>query len=108
MRNILKVKVENSFFGKLLHESWMLKRSLSDKITNHKIDEIYDTAQKYGALGGKLLGAGEGGFFLIFANPERQPKIISQLNHLLRVPFEFENFGSQVIFYQPDSSQNLP
>ena len=89
-------------FGKLLHESWKIKRKLSDKITNPQINEIYDKACEYGALGGKLLGAGGGGFFLIFARPEDQPKIINQLNRLLRVPFEFENFGSQVIFHQPD------
>ncbi|MFC1931529.1 kinase [Chloroflexota bacterium] len=89
-------------FGKLLHESWQLKRSLSDKITTPEIDDIYDTACRAGAIGGKLLGAGGGGFLLLFAEPEVQPRIKAKLNHLLHVPFRFENHGSQIIFYAPE------
>jgi D-glycero-alpha-D-manno-heptose-7-phosphate kinase len=88
-------------FGKLLHESWQLKRSLSHKISNHHMDEIYTTALKAGAVGGKLLGAGGGGFMLFLAPPERQPEIKYRLKHLLHVPFEFDDLGSQLIFYQP-------
>lgn len=86
-------------FGKLLHESWQLKRSLTDKISNPQIDEIYTAAREAGALGGKLLGAGGGGFILFFAKPEDQPRIKERLKGLLHVPFRFENGGSQIIFY---------
>ena len=64
-------------FGDLLHETWMLKKKLSTRISNKKIDEIYDTARSEGAIGGKLLGAGGGGFILFFAQPENHAKIIS-------------------------------
>lgn len=100
--NVLNSGQDIKEFGKLLHESWMLKRSLCENITNTEIDKIYSTARENGAIGGKLLGAGGGGFFLIFARPEDQPKIIDKLNHLIRVPFEFEDTGSQIIIYQPD------
>ena len=89
--------------GKLMHESWQLKRSLSDKVSTPYIDEIYKTARKAGATGGKLLGAGGGGFVLIFAKPERQKAIRQKLKRLLEIPFKFETMGSQIIFYQPNS-----
>lgn len=88
-------------FGTLLHQSWMYKRELSNKVSTPEIDAIYDAAIKAGASGGKLLGAGGGGFILIFAKPENHIKIKSVLNHLVHVPFNFENTGSQVILYQP-------
>ena len=90
-------------FGKMLDESWQLKRSLSDKITTSTIDDLYDTAMRAGALGGKLLGAGGGGFILFFVEPHNKPKVRESLKQLLEVPFRFENLGSQIIFYQPDS-----
>ncbi|OGX24661.1 MAG: kinase [Omnitrophica WOR_2 bacterium RIFCSPHIGHO2_02_FULL_48_11] len=92
-------------FGKLLNDSWKLKRSLSGKISTPHIDEIYETAIAAGAIGGKLLGAGGGGFALIFAAPEVQPKIKEKLSKLLLVPFKFESLGSQIIFYQPNSGR---
>ena len=88
-------------FGSLLHESWKLKKSLSDKITTPQIDEIYESARESGAIGGKLIGAGGGGFMLIFAKPEDQPKIKEKLKGVLLVPFQFESNGSQIIVYQP-------
>lgn len=91
-----------SDFGRLLHESWMLKRSLSDKVSNAFVDQVYDTARKNGALGGKILGAGGGGFFLIFASPEKQAGIRESLKDLIYVPIRFEFGGSQVVLYQPD------
>ncbi|MBU1862097.1 MAG: kinase [Candidatus Omnitrophica bacterium] len=91
-------------FGKLLHENWELKRTLSSKITNAHIDEMYETARDAGALGGKLLGAGGGGFMLIFARPEDQLKIRERLGKLLYVPFKFQTAGSQIIFYSPGDS----
>ncbi|MGA1868159.1 MAG: kinase [bacterium] len=93
-----------SDFGELLHTNWNIKRSLTKKISNSHIDDIYFAARKAGAIGGKLLGAGGGGFFLIFAKPENQNKIKKALGHYLHVPFSFESFGSQVIFYSPNDS----
>jgi len=88
-------------FGKLLLESWKLKRSLTTKISNDSINEIYEVAIKAGASGGKLLGAGGGGFILFIAKPELHETIKQKLRHLLYVPFQFENTGSSIIFHQP-------
>ena len=90
-------------FGKLLHESWKLKRTLSDNITTSFIDDVYSSAMDAGAIGGKLLGAGGGGFMLIFAKPQNQPEIKKRLRKFLSVPFEFDRLGSQVIVFQPDA-----
>ena len=89
-------------FGQLLHESWQIKRSLSAKITTPAIDAIYQDAIKAGAIGGKILGAGGGGFMLLFVQPEKQQKVRDQLNHLVNVPFKFESTGSRVVLYQPN------
>ena len=89
-------------FGKLLNESWQIKRELSSKVSTPHIDQIYEIARSAGAIGGKLLGAGGGGFILLFVPPERQKRIREKLKNLLLVPFKFENLGSQIIFYQPD------
>lgn len=88
-------------FGKLLHESWMVKRSLTSKIAPAAIDEIYATARSAGAIGGKLMGAGGGGFMMLFARPEHHAHIATALHGLLQVPFSFERTGSQIILYQP-------
>lgn len=92
--------------GKLLHETWMLKRGLTAKITTPFIDGIYETARQAGAIGGKLLGAGGGGFMLFFVRPENQLRLKEQLKNLLHVPFEFETLGSHVI-YNMNSNDNL-
>ncbi len=89
-------------FGKLLHESWKLKRTLSNKVTTPYIDELYDKARRAGAVGGKLLGAGGGGFVLFFVPPAKQKTFKAAFKKLLHVPFEFEHLGSQIIFYQPN------
>ncbi len=86
-------------FGRLLHESWKIKRSLTNKISNGQIDSIYETGLKAGALGGKLCGAGSGGFMFFFAPPEAQAQIKERLKHLLYVPFRFDDLGSQIIFH---------
>ncbi|MEI9479709.1 MAG: kinase [Deltaproteobacteria bacterium] len=91
-------------FGKLLHESWMLKRSLTQRITNSLIDEIYLAGIGAGAVGGKLLGAGGGGFMLFFVKPELQPIVKEKLGKLLYVPFKFHNLGSQIIYYAPEEN----
>lgn len=89
-------------FGALLHQSWQLKRNLSQKVTTPEIDVLYEMAMRAGAIGGKILGAGGGGFLLIFARPEIQPLVRSALSHLIHVPFKFENSGSRVVLYQPN------
>jgi len=91
-------------FGKLLNESWQLKRSLSAKISTSQIDEIYEESIRAGAIGGKLLGAGGGGFLLLLAKPEMQQRIKEKLSNLLYVPFRFENLGSQIIFYEQNNN----
>ncbi len=85
-------------FGRLLHESWQIKRSLTDRISNDKIDTLYDKALRHGALGGKLLGAGGGGFILFFVPEDRQEDVKTALAENLYVPFSFEDFGSRVLY----------
>ena len=85
-------------FGRLLNETWQLKRSLTHLISNNQIDDIYEQALKAGAIGGKLCGAGGGGFILFFVPPEKQKNVKDSLK-LLHVPFRFENLGSQIIFH---------
>ncbi|MGE5280518.1 MAG: kinase [Deltaproteobacteria bacterium] len=90
-------------FGKLLHEAWLIKRTLSSKITTSTIDEIYRKARRAGATGGKLIGAGGGGFMLFFAPPERQAGVRRAMRSFLRVPFKFDDQGSQIVYYRPDT-----
>ncbi len=86
-------------FGELLHQAWQAKRALSEKVSNARVDALYEEARKAGAVGGKLLGAGGGGFILLFVPPEKQVKVRQQFNRLIEVPFEFEFSGSQIIFF---------
>ena len=88
--------------GKLLHESWQLKRSLSNKVSTLQIDEIYQAGIKAGAIGGKILGAGGGGFILFFAKPENHKNIYKKLNDLVHVSFRFDNMGSKIVVYEPN------
>lgn len=90
-------------FGKLLDQSWKLKRSTGSKISTDQIDLIYERAMKAGALGGKLLGAGGGGFMLFYVPKEKQESVKKELNELLLVPFRFEEEGTSVIYYVPES-----
>jgi D-glycero-alpha-D-manno-heptose-7-phosphate kinase len=93
-------------FGRLLHEQWMVKRSLTDLISNPVIDEMYETGRRAGAIGGKLLGAGGGGFLLFFVRPDERTKVKEALKKLLHVPFRFENLGSQIIYYAPEDNNH--
>ena len=88
-------------FGDLLHEAWQVKRSLSAAVSNGEVDGLYERARSAGALGGKLTGAGGGGFLLLFAPPERHRAVLDALDGRIHVPFEFESAGSQIIFYEP-------
>lgn len=89
-------------FGKLMREAWDSKRSLSDKVSNPHVDEMYNQALSAGALGGKLTGAGGGGFMLLFATPSVHREIRDRLNKLIYVPFKFDSSGSQIIFFDPE------
>lgn len=87
-------------FGRLLHDSWMLKKSISSSIAPGFVDDIYNCARQAGAIGGKLLGAGGGGFMLFFVTPEKKLEVCEALKELLLVPFEFETNGSQITYYE--------
>ncbi len=89
-------------FGRLLGESWKIKKSLGTGVSNPQIDAMYDAALSAGAVGGKLLGAGGGGFLLLYAEPPAQALVRRALSSLLEVDFRFENQGSQIVFYDPE------
>ncbi len=88
-------------FGELLDASWKVKRAVTSKVTTPLIDELYTSACDAGALGGKLLGAGGGGFMLFFVEPEKQAQVRARLKYVLEVPFAFERLGSQIIYHGP-------
>lgn len=89
-------------FGRLLDYTWKLKRGITSQISNDSIDDLYRKALGAGALGGKLLGAGGGGFLLFYAEKERQPYVRKVLEDLLYVPFKFEDHGTRVLHYTPE------
>lgn len=97
LESITSFQNNTVLFGELLDNQWRIKKSMSDSITNSQINQIYEIGMKAGAIGGKLLGAGGGGFMLFFAKPELHKSIIDSLSKLLLVPFKFENNGSQII-----------
>jgi D-glycero-alpha-D-manno-heptose-7-phosphate kinase len=88
--------------GRLLHESWLLKRELADSVSNRQVDEIYEAAREAGALGGKLLGAGGGGFMVFYAEGPAQKRICERLKNLIFVSIGIDNDGSKIVLYQPD------
>jgi D-glycero-alpha-D-manno-heptose-7-phosphate kinase len=99
---VLATELQNNnvdAMGEILHEGWMLKKSIISAISTSQIDEWYSIAMKAGATGGKLLGAGAGGFLMIYAPKERHLKIINSLNGLRQIPVKFETSGSKIIFY---------
>lgn len=96
--NILRGEKDIEAFGHLLHDAWEAKRSLSDRVSNGEIDALYRQALRAGAIGGKLTGAGGGGFLLLFVPPDRHAAVLDELKGQLHVPFELESSGSQVLF----------
>lgn len=95
-----------SDIGRLLHDSWRLKRELSDVVSTPEIDAIYDAAREAGALGGKLLGAGGGGFMLFYVEPEKQAAVRERLSSLIHVAFDIDTAGSRIVVYEPDGLEN--
>ena len=89
--------------SELLGETWEAKRSLSSSVSNPEIDEIYESARAVGAIGGKLIGAGGGGFILLFVPPSKQEAVKQRLSKLIHVPFHMERTGSQIIFFDPET-----
>jgi D-glycero-alpha-D-manno-heptose-7-phosphate kinase len=87
--------------GELLHESWRLKQELADNVSNPQIDEIYEAGREAGAIGGKLLGAGGGGFMVFLVEPDKRDQVRERLRKLVHVTVGFDHEGSKIIFYQP-------
>lgn len=90
-------------FGRLLDKSWKLKRQTGNAVSTNDIDELYDKGIAAGALGGKLLGAGGGGFLIFYVQPEKQEAVLNAMKDLLYIPFEFEDSGSSIIHYTPET-----
>jgi D-glycero-alpha-D-manno-heptose-7-phosphate kinase len=103
--DVLCSSADIRLIGEMLNDAWVLKRSLSDTISNASIDLIYQRARDAGALGGKLLGAGAGGFMLLFVEPRLREQVRDALSELVYVPFEFEHQGAQVIYFDPNTEQ---
>lgn len=88
--------------GDLLHDSWRLKRELAENVSNPQIDEIYEAGREAGAIGGKLLGAGGGGFMLFLVDPEKREQVRERLKNLIHVSVGFDTDGSKIVLYQPN------
>lgn len=101
-QDVLISKTDLSEFGRLLDYTWKLKRTITDKISNDSIDAVYQKAVEAGAIGGKLLGAGGGGFMLFYVEKDKQLQVRNALNELLYVPFAFENDGTRVMYYKAE------
>lgn len=93
-------------FGRLLDEQWRIKRGMHSGVSTSEIDAMYGVAVEAGALGGKLLGAGGGGFLLLFVRPEQQQRVTEALNKLLFVPTRFDHLGSQIIYYSHEDQHS--
>jgi D-glycero-alpha-D-manno-heptose-7-phosphate kinase len=102
LRDLLTLGKDLNEFGRLLHQAWEVKKSVEGTVSTPVIDEWYDRGLRAGALGGKLLGAGSGGFLLFFCEPHLQPRLRDALSDLRPVPFALEPDGSKVIFVGPE------
>ncbi|MBL7145640.1 MAG: kinase [Phycisphaerae bacterium] len=100
--DILNKPTDICEFGELLHETWKLKKQVGSGVSNNYIDDLYLKAHNNGAIGGKITGAGGGGFLLLFVPPEKQANVREALSQYIHVPFNFERTGSQIIFYEPE------
>lgn len=94
-------------FGRLLDHTWRIKRKTGNTVSTNSIDELYDKGLKAGALGGKLLGAGGGGFLVFYVEPDKQEKVKKAMEDLLYIPFEFEDGGTTVIHYSPETYEPI-
>ena len=94
-------------FGRLLDTTWRLKKGIGSAVSTGSIDELYEKGMKAGALGGKLLGAGGGGFLVFYVQPEKQEAVKAAMKDLMYIPFKFEDGGTQVIYYGPEEYENV-
>jgi len=99
IREILSSGTNIHGIGDALHRGWLLKKSITDEISSKQIDEYYERALKSGAMGGKLLGAGGGGFLLLYVEPQNQKTVRESLSNLFELPFHFENSGTRITYY---------
>lgn len=99
--DLLSCEDDISGFGELLNDTWQRKKSLSDQVSNEHIDRMYRVGRENGAIGGKLLGAGGGGFMLFFVRPRDRSRLKAAFREYTQVPFAFDRTGSQVIYYRP-------
>jgi D-glycero-alpha-D-manno-heptose-7-phosphate kinase len=102
MRDVLISGRDLCDFGRLLHETWQVKKGLESSISNTGIDDLYQRGMRAGALGGKLLGAGSGGFLLLFCEPQRQDAVRRVMTGAKEIPFQFEPQGSKIIYVGED------
>jgi D-glycero-alpha-D-manno-heptose-7-phosphate kinase len=102
--NVLSGSGDILDFGRLLNETWRLKKSLSDKVSSTFVDQVYEIAMRNGATGGKILGAGGGGFILLFVRPDCRDRLKQALDFLLHVPFQFDTSGSRIIYQSADGA----
>ena len=94
-------------FGRLLDNTWKLKRRTGGMVSTNSIDELYARGIQAGALGGKLLGAGGGGFLVFYVQPEKQNEVRKAMSDLMHIPFKFENGGTRVIYYTPEEYEPI-
>jgi D-glycero-alpha-D-manno-heptose-7-phosphate kinase len=99
LREVISSGQDLSQFGEILHENWILKKSLTDKTSSSEIDAYYARARKAGAIGGKLLGAGGGGFLLFYVEPDKHQSVINELKNLFHLKFGFDRSGSRITYY---------
>jgi D-glycero-alpha-D-manno-heptose-7-phosphate kinase len=99
IREVLSTGSNLYQIGTALHQGWLLKKSITDKISSSNIDEYYERALSAGALGGKLLGAGGGGFLLLYVEPQNRKAVIESLSNLYQLPFQFEDTGTRITYY---------
>ena len=102
LREVLSGKQNMKIFGEILHQSWLLKKSISPEISNFQIDSYYEKACAAGAIGGKLLGAGGGGFLLLYVEPEYQTNVINSLQDLFCLDVKLDNAGTRITYYDQD------
>ena len=101
LRDIVSNSSDNELnkFGEFLDKAWKIKRELTDKISSDEIDNYYQKAKDSGAIGGKLLGAGEGGFLLLYVETKHHQSVIDALSELFRLPIGFDDGGTRITYY---------
>ena len=102
LREVLSGKKNMNLIGEILHEGWLLKKSITPEISNLQIDRYYENARNAGAIGGKLLGAGGGGFLLLYVEQKKQKNVINALKDLFCLGIKLDNAGTRITYYDKD------